>query len=48
MIRPYQSIQIPRHIAQATRALMAPLILALEWQGDFWTTWALIYGAQHG
>lgn len=43
MIRP--SIQIPWHIARATRAMMATTIIALEFIGDYFTTWAAVYGA---
>lgn len=43
---PETSIQIPWRIARATRAMMAPTIICLEWVGDFWTTWAIVYGAQ--
>lgn len=35
MIR--HSIQIPWHIARATRATFAPLIITLEVIGAFWT-----------
>ena len=45
MIQPYQSIQVPWRISRATRAMMAPTIIALEFVGDFWTTWAIVYGA---
>ena len=43
---PETSIQIPWRIARATRAMMAPTIICLEWAVDFWTTWAIVYGAQ--
>lgn len=34
MIQPYQSIQVPWRIARATRAMMAPTIICLEWVGN--------------
>lgn len=43
MIRPYQSIQIPLRIAQATRLAISPLIISLEFVGDFWRTWSQVY-----
>lgn len=45
MITPLTSIQIPWRIARATRAMMAPTIIYLEWYGDFFSTWAIVYGA---
>jgi len=44
LIRPYQSIQIPWHIARATRVAMAPIIISLESIGTFWETWGEVYG----
>lgn len=41
MIRP--SIQIPWYIAKAIKAAFSPLILALEVQGVYFTTWAEVY-----
>ena len=45
MIIPATSKLIPWRIAQARRAFMAPLIIALQFYGDFWETWAIVYGA---
>lgn len=42
MIRP--SILIPWRISQARKAFMAPIIIALESIGTFWTTWGEVYG----
>lgn len=41
MTRP--SIMIPWYIAKATKAAIAPIIIALECQGVFWDTWAQVY-----
>lgn len=43
MITPATSIQIPRRIAQATRLAIYPLIISLEYIGDFWRTWSQVY-----
>lgn len=43
MITPMTSMQIPWHISQARRAMMAPAIIALESIGEFWRTWAEVY-----
>jgi hypothetical protein len=43
MIRP--SILIPWRISQARKAFMAPIVIALESIGDFWETWAIVFGA---
>lgn len=43
MITPETSIQIPLRIAQATRLMMMPTIIALQTIGHFWTTWADVY-----
>ena len=49
MITPMTSIQIPRHIAQLTRMMVSPLILVLEWHGDYWSMWHRVYrGHEHG
>ena len=45
MITPMTSIQIPRRIAQATRLMVAPLILSLETVSIFWATWNAVYRA---
>ena len=44
MITQATSIQIPWRIAQATRIAMVPTIVLLEFFGDFWRTWAVVYG----
>lgn len=43
MITPATSIQIPRRIAQATRFAISPLIISLEFVGDFFRTWSEVY-----
>ena len=43
MITPMTSIQIPRRIAQATRAMIAPLILVMTWQRDYLSVWHQVY-----
>lgn len=43
MITPMTSIQIPRHIAQATRVMIAPLIFALDVTAVYWQTWHMVY-----
>lgn len=43
MIIPATSMQIPWRIAQATRIAISPLIISLEFVGDFWRTWILVY-----
>ncbi|MCB4358440.1 hypothetical protein [Quatrionicoccus australiensis] len=44
MITPATSMQIPRRIAQATRLAISPLIISLEFIGDFLRTWSQVYG----
>ncbi len=39
------SIQVPWHIAQISRAMMRPTIIMLEAVGCFFETWAAVYGA---
>ena len=43
MITPFNSKLMPWRIAQARKAIMAPVVIALEAIGDFWTTWADVY-----
>lgn len=43
MITPATSIQIPWRIAQATRLAISPLIISLEFVGDFWRAWSQVY-----
>lgn len=43
MITPATSIQIPLHIARATRLAMMPTIITLQTIGHYWTTWAAVY-----
>lgn len=43
MITPATSMQTPWRIAQATRIAISPLIISLEFVGDFWRTWATVY-----
>ena len=45
MITPMTSIQIPLRIAQATRLVVSPLIIALQTIGIFWAVWGEVYGA---
>jgi hypothetical protein len=43
MITPATSIQIPLRIAQATRAVMLPTIIALQTVAAFWAAWHAVY-----
>ena len=45
MITQMTSKLIPWRISQARRAFMAPIIAALDTYGEFWRTWATVYGA---
>ena len=43
MITPATSIQIPLRIAQASRLMMMPTIIAMQSYGNFWTVWAEVF-----
>lgn len=43
MITHATSIQIPWHIARATRLAMMPTIITLQTVGWFWSAWSEVY-----
>lgn len=44
-IIPATSIQIPRYIAQAVKAMVAPTLFALNVQAAYWETWHQVWRA---
>ena len=43
---PFASKLMPWRMAQARKKMMLPIVIYLESIGDFWETWAEVYGAQ--
>lgn len=43
MITPATSIQIPLRIAQASRLMMMPTIIAMQTVGWLWSAWSEVY-----